>query len=308
MNSELPGLMCSWFNGLPMAEYKIKDLETLTGIKAHTIRIWEKRYGLISPDRTDTHIRTYDDADLTMLLNIALLNKNGVKISKIASMSPDQISTRVGEFMEDPAEDICAEKLILALIDLDEHLFKSTLQEQIDLLGVENTFTQVLVPFLDRIGVMWLVGTINPAQEHFISNLIRQKVISEIDKLPVPKRTKHPVMLFLPEHEWHEISLLFYHYVLRNHGCDTIYLGQSLPYDSLIQTIDRFKPSAVVTSWLTSVDPKFMQNYFKRLAKDTEGIKVLAGGYQINSNYQELELSNYFLKFKDSRELLGQIN
>jgi DNA-binding transcriptional MerR regulator len=291
-----------------MAEYKIKDLETLTGIKAHTIRIWEKRYGLISPERTDTQIRTYDDADLTMLLNIALLNKNGVKISKIASMSEDQICSKVVEFMEDPSEDICAEKLILALIDLDEHLFKTTLQEKIDQLGVENTFTQVLVPFLDRIGVMWLVGTINPAQEHFISNLIRQKVIAEIDKLPVPKRTKHPVMLFLPEHEWHEISLLFYYYVLRSQGLDTIYLGQSLPYDSLIQTIDRFKPAAIVTSWLTSVDPKFMQNYFKRLAKDTEGIKVLAGGYQINSNYQELGLSNYFFQFKDTKELLGQIN
>jgi len=270
-----------------MAEYKIKDLETLTGIKAHTIRIWEKRYGLISPERTETQIRTYDDSDLTMLLNIALLNKKGVKISKIASMSPGQISDKVGEVLENTSDDICSEKLILALIELDEN---------------------VLVPFLDRIGVMWLVGTINPAQEHFISNLIRQKVISEIDKLTVPKRTKHAVMLFLPEHEWHEISLLFYQYVLRKNGIDTIYLGQSLPYDSLIQTIDKFKPSAVVTSWLTSVDPKFMQNYFKRLSKDTEGIKILGSGYQINSNYAELGLENYFSHFKDSVELLKYVS
>ncbi|MFN5148958.1 MAG: MerR family transcriptional regulator [Flavobacteriia bacterium] len=291
-----------------MAEYKIKDLETLTGIKAHTIRIWEKRYGLISPERTETQIRTYDDSDLTMLLNIALLNKKGVKISKIASMSPGQISDKVGEVLENTSDDICSEKLILALIELDEHLFKSTLQEQIDHHGVEHTFVNVLVPFLDRIGVMWLVGTINPAQEHFISNLIRQKVISEIDKLTVPKRTKHAVMLFLPEHEWHEISLLFYQYVLRKNGIDTIYLGQSLPYDSLIQTIDKFKPSAVVTSWLTSVDPKFMQNYFKRLSKDTEGIKILGSGYQINSNYAELGLENYFSQFKDSVELLKHVS
>jgi DNA-binding transcriptional MerR regulator len=291
-----------------MAEYKIKDLETLTGIKAHTIRIWEKRYGLISPERTDTQIRTYDDADLTMLLNIALLNKNGVKISKIASMSPGQISEKVGEFLENTSEDICSEKLILALIELDEQLFKTTLQEQIDQHGVEYTFTNVLIPFLDKIGVMWLVGTINPAQEHFISNLIRQKVISEIDKLPIPKRTKHPVMLFLPEHEWHEISLLFYHFVVRSHGIDTIYLGQSLPYDSLIQTIDRFKPAALVTSWLTAVDPKFMLNYFKRLEKDTSGIKILGGGYQININFEELELKNYFSQFRNTIELIDQLN
>lgn len=291
-----------------MAEYKIKDLETLTGIKAHTIRIWEKRYGLISPERTDTQIRTYDDADLTMLLNIALLNKNGVKISKIASMSPEQISEKVEKFLDNTSEDICTEKLILALVELDENLFKGTLQEQIDQHGVEYTFVNVLIPFLDRIGVMWLVGTINPGQEHFISNLIRQKVIAEIDKLPVPKRTKHPVLLFLPEHEWHEISLLFYHYILRNQGIDTIYLGQSLPYDSLIQTIDRFKPSAIVTSWLTGVDPKFMQNYFKRLVKDTEGIKVVGGGYQINANYEELGLENYFSQFKDAKELLELVS
>jgi methanogenic corrinoid protein MtbC1 len=115
-------------------------------------------------------------------------------------------------------------------------------------------------------------------------------------------------MLFLPEHEWHEISLLFYHFVVRSHGIDTIYLGQSLPYDSLIQTIDRFKPAALVTSWLTAVDPKFMLNYFKRLEKDTSGIKILGGGYQININFEELELKNYFSQFRNTIELIDQLN
>lgn len=291
-----------------MAEYKIKDLETLTGVKAHTIRIWEKRYGLISPERTDTHIRTYDDQDLMMLLNIALLNKNGVKISKIAELSPDQISCKVSEFMNNPSEDMCLDKLILALIELDEALFKSTIEEQFAHQGVESTFVNVLIPFLDRIGVMWMVGTINPAQEHFMSSLIRQKIISEHDKLPIPKRKAHPVMLFLPEHEWHELSLLFYHFVLRKAGFDTVYLGQSLPYDSLLQTLEKIKPAALITSWLTSVDQRFMQNYFKQLAEDAKGTQILAAGYQINAHFDELNLSKQVKQFKDTGELIKLIS
>jgi DNA-binding transcriptional MerR regulator len=191
-----------------MAEYKIKDLEALTGIKAHTIRIWEKRYNLISPERTDTLIRTYTDEDLTNLLSVALLNKNGIKISKIVDMGKEQISKKVWDLKFSKNENSSQEKLILALIELDEDLFRNTLQSLIDSVGLEETFASHLIPFLDRIGIMWIVGTIHPAQEHFISNLIRQKVISEIDKLSVPNNDIKPVMLYLPEHEWHEISFI----------------------------------------------------------------------------------------------------
>lgn len=272
-----------------MAEYKIKDLETLTGIKAHTIRIWEKRYGLISPDRTDTQIRTYNDEELALLLNIALLNKNGVKISHIAEMKPEQIAERVWQLMGGKSTDNSTEKLILSLIELDEVLFKSTLQNLIDEIGIEKTFTDSLIPFLDRIGVMWMVGSINPAQEHFISNLIRQKIIAEIDKLPIPENKEKNVLLFLPEHEWHEISLLFYHYNLRSRGIYTIYLGQSLPYESLVDCIEKFKPKALITSWLTAVEEKFVVNYFKQLKQDAKGLPIYAGGFQINTFYEKIK-------------------
>jgi methanogenic corrinoid protein MtbC1 len=133
---------------------------------------------------------------------------------------------------------------------------------------------------------MWLIGTINPAQEHFITNLIRQKIISEIDKLPIPEKDTYAVMLYLPEHEWHELSLLFYQFLLRKRGMNTIYLGQSLPYDSLIECIEKLKPNALMTSWLTPVDEVFIVNYFKNLEVHTANITIFVGGAQIN-NYSD---------------------
>ncbi len=271
-----------------MAEYKIKDLEQLTGIKAHTIRMWEKRYGILHPERTETHIRTYSDQELILLLNVALLNKNGIKISHIAAMDSGQISEKVLDFRDSKQFDTSHEKLVLALIELDEVLFKSTLAELIEEFGLEKTFILHLLPFLEKIGVMWMVGTINPAQEHFMSNLIRQKIISETEKLSIPSPKTQPVMLFLPEHEWHEISLLFYHFVLRKAGKLTFYLGQSLPYDALLDCIEKIRPSCLLTSWLTAVDGGFVRRYFERLHQDTNGIPVYAGGYQIKVNAEQI--------------------
>jgi DNA-binding transcriptional MerR regulator len=289
-----------------MAEYKIKDLETLTGIKAHTIRIWEKRYGLISPNRTDTQIRSYNDDELALLLNVSLLNKNGLKISHIAEMKPEQIAEKVWELKVNKSVDSSTEKLILALIELDEDLFKSTIQNLIENDGLELTFINTIIPFLDRIGVMYLVGSINPAQEHFISNLIRQKVIAEIDKLPNPSTEDKPIMLFLPEHEWHEIGLLFYQFILRNKGIKTIYLGQSLPLDSLKECVKKIKPKALVTSWLTSVDESFITGYFKNLKAIMNITPIYAGGYQIGL-HSEL-IKDFVVEFKDCSVLLKEIS
>jgi DNA-binding transcriptional MerR regulator len=288
-----------------MGSYKIKDLEILTGVKAHTLRIWEKRYNFIKPDRTDTLIRTYSDEDLVSLLNIAMLNRHGVKISKIADMSKEQIAQKILEIKKAVLPDSSHEKLLLALIHLDETLFRDTLQHVIDAYGLEETFSKHLVPFLDRIGIMWLVGTINPAQEHFISNLIRQKLISSIDLLNIPTDESRPVLLFLAEHEWHEISLLFYQFALRRKGIRTVYLGQSLPYDSLLLAIEKVNPCALVSSWLTAVDPQFMVNYFKQLSKDTENLPHFAGGYQINTN---VSLLNGYVKEVKVLEDLDQLD
>ena len=231
-----------------MAEYKIKDVEILTGIKAHTIRIWEKRYHLLTPSRTDTQIRTYSDQELLQLLNIAMLNKQGIKISRIAEMSNTEIANKVEEFSQGGSSDTQIEQMILALIQLDESLFRDTLSALIEKVGMLETYQQFVIPFLERIGVMWLVGSINPAQEHFISNLIRQRLIAEIELLPSPNKDQPKAILFLPEHEWHELGLLLYHFHLRSRGINTIYLGQSLPYASLLETIALLQPKWILSS------------------------------------------------------------
>jgi len=264
-----------------MAVYKIKDLEQLTGIKAHTIRVWEKRYGILNPERTDTQIRTYSDKELVSILNVALLNKSGLKISRIAEMSEKEVNQKVADLRGNYVVETSYEQLVMSLVELDENLFKSTLSNLIEDFGLEVTFTNHLIPFLDKIGIMWLVGSINAAQEHFMSNLIRQLIITEIDKIEVPALKEKPIMLFLPEHEWHEISLLFYQFVLRKMGKSTFYLGQSLPYDAVVECVEKIQPACLVTSWLTSVDGAFVKKYFQRLHNDTNGLKVFAGGYQM---------------------------
>ncbi|WP_341902762.1 MerR family transcriptional regulator [Fluviicola taffensis] len=265
-----------------MAGYKIRDLEILTGIKAHTIRMWEKRYGLLTPQRTDTHIRTYSDEELLVLLNVSLLNKKGYKISRIADMSIEEIFA-TSKSMQDHAEtDTSIEQFIVSVLQLDEQLFQLTFQELSHTKSLSLIFTEYIIPFLQRIGVMWLVGTINPAQEHFISNLIRQKIIAAIDLLPIPHPDQPKIILYLPEHEWHEISLLVYHYHLRSMGLNSVYLGQALPYEALLKTVAVLKPKAVISSWLTAMEPQGICNYFNQIQTDLAPITILAGGYQID--------------------------
>lgn len=288
-----------------MAEYKIKDLENLTGIKSHTIRIWEKRYSILSPDRTDTKIRTYSDDELTHLLTVSMLNRNGIKISKIAKLEQEDMNKLLWDIKVNKEPEYSMDKLILALVSLDEELFKGTMNGLIDKYGLEKTFVNHLIPFLDRIGIMWLIGTINPSQEHFMSNLIRQKIISEIDKQPIPKEDSKSILMYLPEHEWHEISLLFYQFLLRAKGVHTSYLGQSLPYPSLLESIEKLKPHAILSSWLTAVDKKFVVNYFKQLNKDLPDMKVFAGGAQIKANSKDLK--GLIIEVQDIPELLENL-
>lgn len=265
-----------------MAGYKIRDLEILTGIKAHTIRMWEKRYGLLTPQRTDTQIRTYSNKELLLLLNVSLLNKKGYKISRIAGMSTEQIFDTSKLIQNHGDSDTSIDQFIVSVLQLDEQLFQQTFLELTQKTNLSIIFSEHIIPFLQRIGVMWLVGTINPAQEHFISNLIRQKIITAIDSLPIPDSKGPKIILYLPEHEWHEISLLVYHYHLRSKGLNSIYLGQSLPYEALLQTVEILKPELIISSWLTAIEPQSVLDYFKQIQKDLGSLTIMAGGHQID--------------------------
>jgi len=253
-----------------MANYSIRDLERLTGIKAHTIRIWEKRYGLIYPERTQTNIRAYCDSDLKKLLNISILNKNGFKISKIAQLSSIEIAANINKLTEQSSDsESLIENLTIAMIDLDEIRFEKVLSRAIIQFGFEDAVIKILNPFLIRIGIMWQTGSINPAQEHFVSNLIRRKMLvatdSQIGEKPPGAKT---FMLFLPEGELHELSLLFASYIIRKRRHKVIYLGQSVPLSDLIAVGEICQPDYFVTSFITSMADCDVLNYLQSLSSN----------------------------------------
>jgi MerR family transcriptional regulator, light-induced transcriptional regulator len=262
-----------------MGNFSIKELEQLSGIKAHTIRIWEKRHRLIVPKRTATNIRYYSDDDLKKIINVSLLNNRGVKISKIVTLSEQEISRQIFELSEDKTDvEIYIDQLVLAMIDLEEEQFEKVLSRLTLKLGFENAILDVVYPFLEKIGILWLTENISPAQEHFITHLIRQKIIVAIDALQVPSKLSKRAILFLPENEQHEIGLLFYHYIVRLSGVRTYYLGQSVPYRDLKSIGEIHKPDFIITSFTSSPQPRHVQSYLDQLCGDFKVSKIFASG------------------------------
>lgn len=265
-----------------MGQYSIKELERLSGIKAHTIRIWEKRHQLVSPQRTDTNIRFYSDDDLKKIINVSLLNNHGFKISKIANLSSSELSKKVYELSETKDQvDVFIDQMVVAMIDLEEEMFENLLARLTLKFGFEKTVTEIVYPFLEKIGILWQTGNITPAQEHFISNLVRQKIIVAIDSLPLPPKTAKRIVLYLPETELHEIALLFYHYIARKEGFRTYYLGQSVPYSDLKQVCEQHLPKFIIGSFTTTPQAKDVQEYVNRLSTDFRTSVILTSGAAI---------------------------
>jgi MerR family transcriptional regulator, light-induced transcriptional regulator len=265
-----------------MGKYSIKELEQLSGIKAHTIRIWEKRHRLVDPSRTATNIRYYSDQDLKKIINVSLLNNHGFKISRIAEMSLDEMNRKVLELSERKNDiGIHIDQLVLAMIDMEEEAFEKTLNTLILRYSFEKTITEIVYPFLEKIGLLWQTQNITPAHEHFMSNLIRQKLMVAIDGLPLPPRTARKILLFLPEGELHELGLLFYQYLTRKSGWRTYYLGQNVPHADLLSVYNVHKPEVLLTSITTSTSGK-VEFYLKRLEEDFPGATILAAGYQVH--------------------------
>ncbi len=225
-------------------KYSISDIEGLIGIKAHTIRAWEIRYNLVPPKRTLTNIRYYDEEDLKSLLNIVTLNENGYKISKIAKMSKQQIFDLVTQLKADWHNDsVQILSLSNATIDYNEEAFSNTLAGCIEEMGLIQTMDLVLFPFMKKVGMLWQTGAIDPSHEHFASNLIRDRIIVEIDKVEKPHKDEPKrFLLFLPEAEMHEAGLLFARFLLKSCGQDTLYLGSGIPYADLKKIIAAYKP------------------------------------------------------------------
>jgi MerR family transcriptional regulator, light-induced transcriptional regulator len=269
-----------------MIKYSIKDLEKLTGIKAHTIRMWEKRYQFLTPDRTMTNIRSYSDRDLRTCINISILNRNGYKISRIVKMSSADVSGKILEITENVYDfDVQIETLIVAMTELDESKFDKILTTSILKLGLENTVTQIIYPFFEKIGVLWQLGTINPGQEHFVSSLIRQKLIIAIDGQYVnPQSGAKLFLLFLPSGEYHEIGLLYAHYLIKKAGFKVIYLSQNVPFEDLIEVGHIKQPDYLFTSFTSNITEKELQEYITQLAEAFPKQTILVSGFQVREH------------------------
>ncbi|WP_052273104.1 MerR family transcriptional regulator [Flavihumibacter solisilvae] len=253
-----------------MNAFTIKDLENLSGIKAHTIRIWEQRYNFLKPQRTQTNIRTYTCDELKAVLNIALLNKYGYKISHIDKMCPEEIRDRIVSLGNVQAQqERIVNEMIQHMVDLETGPLEDVLDNYISLRGIDKTITQVIFPFLEKIGILWLTNHINPAQEHLVSNIVRQKLIVGIEGAFSHVNVNKTVLLFLPEGENHEIGLLYTYYLLKSRGVNVLYLGANVPLKDVEFVANLKKPEYLYTH-LTSVAhnfnfEKFLNEYTLRL-------------------------------------------
>ncbi len=271
-----------------MGQYSIKDLEILTGIKAHTLRIWEQRYGLVQPERTETNIRFYNDEQLKKTLHVALLNNNGLKISKIALLSNQEIVKKIDALNSNGEE---SEKYINALINgmisMDKHLILKTLSKHTDFDSLQDFFLKIVFPFLNKIGFLWSSNSINPAQEHFASNIIKRFLIAEIEGLADVAEDAPTYVLILPEGEWHELSLLLSEYILKNKGCNVLYLGASVPREDIVKILNLVEADYLLCVSILSRSKTEIQAIIDKFSEIVTNEHVLFAGTAFYSNQLE---------------------
>ncbi|WP_299225891.1 MerR family transcriptional regulator [uncultured Psychroserpens sp.] len=272
--------------------FSIKDLENLTGIKAHTIRIWEKRYNLLQPERTDTNIRYYSLANLQKLLNISYLNNNGFKISKIAAIDGEEIPKLVKEVAQsDTTNNHAIDTFKLSMLNFDQKLFYDTYEG----LMKEKSFTQIfyedLIPLLSQIGLLWQTDTITPAHEHFLTSLIRQKILINTELIQSKNQvvTDKTFVLFLPDNEVHELGLMLINYELIAKGHQSIFLGQSVPLDSLRDLLTYYDEITFVSYFTVKPEKDEIENYIKKFS-DKILVKKTINLWILGRMLEELDL------------------
>lgn len=249
-------------------KFSIKDLENLSGIKAHTIRIWEKRYAVLSPMRTESNIRYYDSNNLQKLLNITLLHNHGYKISKIATFPPEKIPALVRQIVsQKSAKNHAINAFKMAMMNFDQALFFNTYNSLLAEKSFSTVFYEVFLPLMEEMGLLWQTETITPAHEHFVSNLIRQKVLTNTEKIQVvaPLHNDRIFVLFLPEHELHELGLMYLNYEITSRGYKTVYLGESIPMSNLIDVKKLFDNIIYITYFTVEPQNEVVNSYVEDL-------------------------------------------
>lgn len=292
--------------------FSIKDLENLSGIKAHTLRIWEKRYNLLQPQRTDTNIRYYNLASLQKLLNIKHLNQNGYKISKIAKLSQTEIGDKIKLVSKKELPyTLALADFKMAMINFDANLFHETYRRLSENLDFSRIFMDVFIPLLDELGLLWQINTVRPSHEHFITGLIKQIILSNIQEIHFrQKQASHKgvFVLFLPDNEMHDIGITYIYYELLKKNYKAIYLGQSLPLESLLDFNDVYDQTTFVSYFTVKPDVEEIDNYIARFDSEIDPNKkhkLWLLGRQ--TNYITKNLPDRIQKFDNIQSLVQNI-
>jgi len=292
-----------------MPTYSIKDLENLTGIQAHTIRIWEQRYSLLSPERTPTNIRRYSDKDLRKLLSVSLLNNNGLKISKVAKLSDNDIAAAILQLSEgkDSRLESQIESLKLIMVDMNEAKFEKLFSHLVLQMGVEETIMKVFLPFFRRLNHLWQTNSVTVAQINFITSLYKQKLYVAIDGLELPERNHNKkIILFLPKTEQMDNGLLFCNYMAKKRGFQTLYLGASFPSEELADILEKNQDSHLVSvATLAKID--LTEYYTEVLAACSENQRLLITGTQTDTVKIKDRRLTVFQEFTEFQRFLEQI-
>lgn len=292
--------------------FTIKNLEHLSGIKAHTIRIWEKRYNLFEPQRTDTNIRMYDLENLQKLLNVTLLYNNGYKISKIARLTTEEVTTNVHTLtINKNADDWSIGLFKLAMINFDQRLFTKTFNELLEQFSFREIFKNVFIPLMNELGVLWQTNSISPSHEHFITSLVKQKIHAMCEELQTQetKRNDRRFVLYLPDNEIHELGLLYLQYEVLNNGFQCVFLGQSVPIESLKNLVDIGEPITFLSYFTIEPTQEKIDDYLNIFStKIIENIEcdLWILGYQIQ--FIKEELPNKVRSFKSIDEVIDMLS
>lgn len=294
------------------SNFSIKNLEHLSGIKAHTIRIWEKRYNLFEPERTDTNIRLYNLENLQKLLNVTLLYNNGYKISKIASLSQQEINENVHKLtINKNADDWSIGLFKLAMINFDQRLFTKTFNDLLEQFSFSEIFKNVFVPLMNELGVLWQTNSISPSHEHFITSLVKQKIHAMCEDLQQKstRRTDRRFVLFLPDNEIHELGLLYLQYEVLNNGFQCVFLGQSVPIESLSNLIDIGEPITFISYFTIEPAQDKIESYLNTFNSEIiENIdsELWILGYQVQ--FISGEMPDKMRKFRSIDDVIYALN
>jgi len=292
-----------------MNRFSIRDIESLTGIKAHTLRIWESRYGILHPKRTETNIRYYDGTDLKSVLRIALLNNYGYKISHIHQMSETTINKLITEIDDNNFRlQALVNELLQHTLEMNPVAFEKKLNGYMKHYGIERTVEELIFAFLEKIGIMWMTNRIFPAQEHLVSNIIFRKIALAAENIPLQTDASPKILLFLPEGEIHDIGLMYVYYMLRKNGKQPFYLGPNTPLKEVKLSYDMLLPRYMYVHLTASTTGIDTAKYLQQLCKMFPQVLIIASGIMVKAvkltTIKNLQLVN---SLQEARQTLSTL-